>query len=47
MGLAVIIARRLCDQAQGGQILCSALVTGLLAGRQAFTFRDCGAGGRL
>jgi tetratricopeptide (TPR) repeat protein len=28
---------------RGGQILCSALVTGLLAGRQAFTFRDCGA----
>ena len=46
MGLAVVIARRLCDHAQGGQILCSALVTGLLAGRQAFTFRDCGASRR-
>jgi class 3 adenylate cyclase len=41
-GLAVVIARRLRDHAQAGQILCSALVTGLLAGRQAFTFRDCG-----
>jgi len=42
-GLSVVIARRLCDYAQGGQILCSALVTGLLAGRQAFSFRECGA----
>lgn len=36
------IARRLCNRAQGGQILCSGLVAGLLAGQQAFTFRDCG-----
>ena len=37
------IARRLCERAQGGQILCSGLVAGLLAGQQAFSFRDCGA----
>ena len=41
-GTPVVIARRLCDRAQAGQILCSALVPGLLAGQQAFTFGDCG-----
>ena len=42
-GTPVAIARRLCERAQGGQILCSGLVAGLLAGQQAFSFRDCGA----
>ncbi len=41
-GMPVVIARRLCSRAGGGQILCSSLVAGLLAGRQAFKFRDCG-----
>ena len=35
-GAPVAIARRLCQRAQGGQILCSGLVAGLLAGQQAF-----------
>jgi adenylate cyclase len=42
-GTAVVIARRLCERAGAGQILCSALVAGLLAGRQAFSFRELGA----
>lgn len=42
-GTAVVVARRLCDRAAPGQILCSALVEGLLAGRQAFAFADAGA----
>ncbi len=42
-GTAVVVARRLCDSAAAGQILCSSLVAGLLAGRQAFSFRDLGA----
>jgi len=41
-GTPVVVARRLCDRAEGGQILCTQLVAGLLAGRQAFRFRDCG-----
>ncbi|MCH8814923.1 MAG: AAA family ATPase [Chloroflexi bacterium] len=41
-GTPVVVARRLCDRAQGGQILCSSVVAGLLFGRQAFKFRDCG-----
>jgi class 3 adenylate cyclase len=39
-GTAVVTARRLCDRAGPGQILCSATVEGLLAGRQAFSLRD-------
>jgi adenylate cyclase len=42
-GTAVVVARRLCESARAGQILCSSLVAGLLAGRQAFDFRDLGA----
>ncbi len=42
-GTPVVIARRLCDHAKPGQILCSELVAGLLAGRHAFTFREHGA----
>ncbi len=41
-GTAVVTARRLCDRAGPGQILCSAVVEALLAGRQAFSFRDLG-----
>jgi len=42
-GTPVVVARRLCDRAQPGQILCSAIIESLLAGRQAFSFRDLGA----
>jgi class 3 adenylate cyclase len=41
-GTAVVTARRLCDRAGPGQILCSAVIEALLAGRQAFSFRDLG-----
>ncbi len=41
-GTSVVTARRLCDRAGPGQILCSAVVEGLLAGRQAFSFRHIG-----
>jgi class 3 adenylate cyclase/tetratricopeptide (TPR) repeat protein len=41
-GTPVVVARRLCDRAEAGQILASSLVAGLLSGRQAFRFRDCG-----
>jgi class 3 adenylate cyclase len=41
-GTPVVVARRLCDRADAGQILCSAVVEALLAGRQAFAFRDVG-----
>ena len=37
------VPRRLCENAAAGQILCSSLVAGLLAGRQAFSFREVGA----
>ncbi len=36
-GTPVVVARRLCDRAEAGQILCSSLVAGLLSGRQAFS----------
>ncbi len=42
-GSCVVIARRLCDSARSGQILCSAIVAALLAGRQAFAFLDLGS----
>jgi len=42
-GTPVVVAKRLCERAHGGQILCSAVVGHLLSGRQAFAFRDCGA----
>src|SRR5215470_4042719 len=38
-GTPVVVARRLCERAQGGQVLCSAAVEHVLAGRQAFAFR--------
>ena len=42
-GTPVVVARRLCDRAAEGQILCTQAVSLLLAGRAAFTFRDLGA----
>jgi class 3 adenylate cyclase/tetratricopeptide (TPR) repeat protein len=42
-GIAVVVARRLCERAAAGQIIASSLVSGLLAGRQNFSFRDLGA----
>lgn len=42
-GTAVVVARRLCERAAAGQIIASALVAGLLAGRSNFNFRDLGA----
>ena len=41
-GTPVVVARRLCDTAAAGQIRCSAAVAHVLAGRQAFSFRDLG-----
>src|SRR5262245_12842492 len=41
-GTPVVTARRLCDAAEAGQILCGSTVAGLLAGRRAFRFRDLG-----
>src|SRR3990172_12827549 len=41
-GTTVVVARRLCDRAGPGQILCSAVIESLLAGRQAFSFNDLG-----
>src|SRR6516162_2850328 len=38
-GTPVVTARRLCDRAQAGQILCSQAVSHLLAGRAASAFR--------
>lgn len=37
-GTAVVVAKRLCDAAEAGQILVSDLVHGLVAGRSGFTF---------
>jgi len=41
-GLPVVVARRLCDRAVAGQILCANVVAELLAGRPDFTFEDLG-----
>jgi class 3 adenylate cyclase len=41
-GTPVVVARRLCDRAEAGQILCTQTVAGILAGRAAFGFRDLG-----
>jgi class 3 adenylate cyclase/tetratricopeptide (TPR) repeat protein len=41
-GLPVVTARRLCDRASPGQILCSNMIPQLLASRQNFEFRDRG-----
>lgn len=41
-GAAVVVAKRLCDAAQGGQILTSQLVVDLVGGRGSFRFRPLG-----
>jgi class 3 adenylate cyclase/tetratricopeptide (TPR) repeat protein len=41
-GAAVVIARRLCDSARPGQILCSDAAAGQLRGHQTFSFKDIG-----
>jgi class 3 adenylate cyclase len=41
-GLPVVAARRLCDAADSGQILCSRMISDLLASRPAFEFRNRG-----
>src|SRR5262245_24412602 len=40
VGMAVVVARRLCDRSSAGQILCSGLLVELLGGRRAFRFGD-------
>src|SRR5262249_11382607 len=42
VGASVVVARRLCDRAAAGQILCSGLVAELLNGRRAFRFGELG-----
>jgi len=42
-GKPVVIARRLCEAAKTGQILCSSLVAALLTGRHELTFREVGS----
>src|SRR5262245_30409915 len=42
VGASVVVARRLCDRAAAGQILCSGLVVELLNGRRAFRFGELG-----
>lgn len=41
-GEAVVVASRLCNQAEGGQILTSELVAGLVGSRGGFRFRPAG-----
>jgi PAS domain S-box-containing protein len=41
-GTPLVVARRLCDLAAPGQVLCTATVAALLAGRRAFRFKDLG-----
>ncbi|MGH9010207.1 MAG: ATP-binding protein, partial [Acidimicrobiia bacterium] len=41
-GLPVVVARRLCDRAEAGQILSTDVVAGLLAGRLGFAFDSLG-----
>lgn len=41
-GEAVVVASRLCNEAEGGQILTSELVAGLVGSRDAFRFRPAG-----
>ncbi len=41
-GLPVVVARRLCDWADAGQIVCTDVVAGLLMGRPDFAFSDLG-----
>ena len=42
-GTPLVIARRLCDKAEGGQILCSKLIADFLSSRQTFDFHALGS----
>src|SRR5262245_15139148 len=42
VGTSVVLARRLCDRATAGQILCDSVVVELLRGRQGFEFAAVG-----
>jgi class 3 adenylate cyclase/tetratricopeptide (TPR) repeat protein len=42
-GTPVVVAKRLCDHAEGGQILASELLRALIGSRGSFGFRTCGA----
>jgi class 3 adenylate cyclase/tetratricopeptide (TPR) repeat protein len=42
-GTPVVTARRLCDRAVRGQILCSRLILELLSARRGFNFHDLGS----
>ena len=42
VGTPVVLARRLCDRATAGQILCGSVVVELLRGRQGFEFAAVG-----
>jgi class 3 adenylate cyclase/tetratricopeptide (TPR) repeat protein len=42
-GTTVVVAKRLCDRAEGGHILVSQLVRQLVGTRGGFSFRDLGA----
>jgi class 3 adenylate cyclase len=41
-GTTVVVARRLCDRAEAGQILCSDVIAMLLGGRPGFVFSELG-----
>jgi class 3 adenylate cyclase/tetratricopeptide (TPR) repeat protein len=41
-GTAVVVARRLCDAAEGGQIIASDIVRSLVASRGSFSFEELG-----
>ena len=43
LGGPMVTARRFCNRAKPGQILCSRLIADLLAARQAFSFHDLGS----
>src|SRR6516165_1077156 len=43
VGTPVVLARRLCDRATAGQILCGSVVVELLRGRHGFEFAPVGA----
>ncbi len=41
-GTPVVVAKRICDKADGGQILASELLRALVGSRGSFGFRSCG-----
>ena len=41
-GTSLVIARRVCDRASSGQILCTSVVADLLSARHSFSFRSLG-----